>query len=1363
MPKPKSPARAAGAADPEAPPKRNAEKLIPAYRVNFLSWLFFSWQTPLMRLGYSRPLEYEDMYQLPDSLSADANCKLVTEQWNHEVERVRRINDDARAKAEANPTPEKDGAATKPPTIAPSLVRVIWGAYGTPWLVAGIFNATNIACQVSSPVVLQLLLTYLQGEELHAKHPNAALPPSAPSWAGGAYGYILVLGIFALQFLSTLSNSLMFFLTMRVGMTLRGGMVATVYAKALRLSAKARAAEFNAGRVTNIISTDTARLDFMMPQAHTLWAAPVQLVIVLCLLLRLVGIATLGGFALMAIAIPTTSAVMRKLSALRKQNQLLTDQRVKLMNEVLQGIKVIKLLGWEVAITDAVMVLRDKELALIKRLVVWRAWITGISQVIPAIAAIIVFATYYAMGNTLTPAIVFSALALFNQLRLPLMMIPASLSFLVDAKVAMDRISSLLTAEELSDQPEWLEDGPNALVVDGAEFEWEDNLPQIHNAHLTVPKGSLVAVVGAVGSGKSSLLSGIVGEMKRTKGHVQVSGRVGYCPQQAWIQNATLKDNILFGLPFDAARYARAVRLASLERDFKQLPDGEMTEIGEKGITLSGGQKARINIARAIYFDADILLLDDPLSAVDAHVGSHLFNTTITTELKGKTRVLVTHALHFVPQCDYVVYLKDGKIVEQGTFDDLMAADGAFAEQMRNFGGLTSSSGSDESSDEEESTTEANSVAHLVAKKVVDVTDDDAHEGDSSGDSVVRLSRNGTTKSKPAKTAGKLMQAEERSTGSVEWEVYKSYMRAMGGVGGVSLILGVLILSQVFRVGNDLWLSAWTSGWQNLSQNVYLGVYFGWGVGQAASNVLSAMQFAFGGLRAARAMHREAVLRVTRSPMSFFDTTPLGRVINRFSKDQDQMDNTLMDSIRMFLGTLSMTLSTFVIMCVASPLFIAPLVPLLVIYYYVQLFYRHTSIELKRLDSLSRSPLYAQFTESLNGIVTIRAFREQDRFMHVNRDFIDNNNRCYFETVCAQRWLSIRIETIGNFLVFFAGLFGVLSRGSSSTALIGLSMSYALQVTGALNWCIRQMAEAEMQMNSVERIAYYAEQLETEAPPVTDVRPPTSQWPEQGEVVMDNVTMAYRQGLDPVLRDVSLRIPPGSKCGIVGRTGAGKSSLIVALFRLVELTAGTISIDGVDISKLGLSDLRTHLSIIPQDPVLFSGTVRSNLDRFNQADDATLWSCLERAGLKDYVQAQPEGLDAYVAENGESLSVGQRQLMCLARAMVRSTTVLIMDEATASVDLPTDALIQQAIRRDFAGSTVLTIAHRLNTIIDYDLIVVMDAGRVAEVGSPAELLANPESQFSSLIDETGPANAALLRRLAIEKRLELDVSIPAAK
>ncbi|KAJ1514976.1 Multidrug resistance-associated protein 1 [Coelomomyces lativittatus] len=1386
------------------PPSNHANTLIPFSTSNPLSKLLYSWQTQFMWLGYRRPLQISDLYALPPHLEAQWNGEAIERTFKHHSSTLEK-----ESSSSMTSPPPVDTSLTTLPSYVPSLSKVLFQVYGKEWMLGGLFQFISIATPLISPYFLKLLLDYLNTLYEASSNPSVTSKPSI----GTGVGYVFAM--LGLQLTSTLANAQFFTMCMKLGMQVRSGLVTTLYRKALRLSLKARTQTYHPGKIINIISTDTVRLDFVTPYLHMLWSSPLQIVVILGLLIQLLGPSALAGFALMVIFLPFQGIIMKNLSTYRKQVQTQTDARMKIMHEVLQGIKIIKLFTWEPSFVHHLESVRDQELKLVRKISIWRSGINALSQVIPALTAIVVFAVYANVGNTLTASVVFTSLAYFNLLRLPLMFLPMMLSFAVDAKVALNRVALFLNAEEQLHPIVMLPWDPHlpAIECKQVSLTWTDDDPHTNNNHdnhhdttttppylsnlsLSFPVGALVAIVGRVGQGKSSLLSGIVGEMKKVQGEIVVRGKLSYCPQQPWIQNASVKDNILFGLPFDEVKYQRAIHLACLKRDLEQLPDGELTEIGEKGINLSGGQKARINLARAIYFDADIVLLDDPLSAVDAHVGRFLFQTTLLEALKGKTRLLVTHALHYVPQCDYIVFMQDGQVVEQGTYSELMGkVNGVFAQQMLHFGGLEKKKSQElpeggdsprniyldqesgpleffdtdpptgvvepweqgreddlplhdieekkaSSPNTQETPTHGNEAmaSPKETKRVEDVLFKEGKEPPP-------LSPVATIQEKSPPQ--KLIKEEERSTGKVELGMYLAYFRAAGGLVVLFLVVVVLVLGQVFRAGTDLWLAAWTNRFFDLSLMVYLGVYFAWGVSQTLFYIINGVQIAYVGVVASRNMHEAALSAVLKAPMMFFDTTPLGRITNRFSKDIDALDNNLTDALRMFASTLAVCVSTLCLIIGITPYFAIPTVPLLIVYYFIQKFYRSTSRELKRLDSITRSPVLAQFSESLTGIVTIRAYGEQERFSLQNQRYINANNRAYFLQLCAQRWLAIRIETIGSFLTFFAGLFGVFTQGSIAPSLIGLSLSNALQVTGVLNWCVRQASETEVQMNSVERIHYYMTSLPQEAATSTPMDASLSeQWPSQGDLEFRGVTLAYRPELPPVLHQVNLHLLPGEKVGVIGRTGAGKSSLIACLFRLVEVNEGEIVLDGVSLNTLGLAKVRSSLGIIPQDPVLFAGTLRANIDRFQEYSDQEVWDTLGRAGLKEYVQSLPLKLEFQITENGENLSVGQRQLMCLARTLLKKTKVLVLDEVTASVDAQTDAAIQRAIREELHACTILTIAHRLNTIMDYDKIAVMDLGRVCEFGSPKTLIQQHGSLFNALIDETGPTNAQVLRSLA---------------
>lgn len=727
------------------------------------------------------------------------------------------------------------------------------------------------------------------------------------------------------------------------------------------------------------------------------------------------------------------------------------------------------------------------------------------------------------------------------------------------------------------------------------------------------------------------------------------------------------------------------------------LPNGDMTEIGERGITISGGQKQRLNIARAIYFNADIVLMDDPLSAVDAHVGRHIFDNAILGLLKGKCRVLATHQLWVLNRCDRIIWMEEGTVQAVDTFVNLMRDHVGFQQIME-------TTGVEEEPDKGEKKPGAN--------------DDQPGEGE-----------------KKKRKGRALMQKEERALASVPWSVYQAYIRASGSMLNVPLLLFSLILSQGVNIMTGLWLSWWTSGQYGLSNAQYIGGYAGLGALQVVCIFIFSVLLSVLGTKASKRMLHDAVTRVLRAPMSFFDTTPLGRITNRFSRDVDVMDNNLTDAMRMYFFTLAMITAVFCLIIAFFHYFAVALVPLSILFIFAASYYRASAREVKRFESVLRSNVFAKFGEGLSGVASIRAYGLQERFIEELRRSIDDMDAAYFLTYSNQRWLSIRLDLIGNILVFVTGILVVTSRFNVSPSISGLVLSYLLAIVMMLQFTVRQLAEVENGMNAVERLRYYGSSLEEEAPLKTiDVRP---SWPEKGEIIFDKVQMRYREGLPLVLRDLSINIRGGERIGIVGRTGAGKSSIMSALFRLVELSGGHILIDGLDISTIGLQDLRSRLAIIPQDPTLFRGTVRSNLDPFSEHDDLELWSALRQADLLPSQQppassgsdpASPPSrdpgsihLDSVVEEDGLNFSLGQRQLMALARALVRGSQIIVCDEATSSVDMETDDKIQRTMAVGFRGRTLLCIAHRLRTIIGYDRICVMDAGGIAELGTPAEL------------------------------------------
>ncbi|KAG0084909.1 hypothetical protein BGZ92_009469 [Podila epicladia] len=1099
-----------------------------------------------------------------------------------------------------------------------------------------------------------------------------------------------------------------------MGVYVRASLIDIVFRKATVLSSKAHLI-YPDGAIVNLMSTDASRIDTAMLSIPLVVSVPIYTLVIVGLLIHLLGPSALLGAAILVLVNPVQgwamSNFLEKLSEIRKH-----------------------------------------ELYNVARLLYIRGAVAATSASLPVLASALSFILYSSLGNELKPEIVFPALAYFTVLRTPLMVLPSAYTLTVDAYVAMKRIEVFMLSEEAFSIPSPDPAHEFSLSMKNASFKWDqinhtpttsfsetvvpdasDNsdeiaedpnaqdLPYLQNLNLQIPRGSLVAVVGPVGSGKSSLLQAMVGNMTQTQGQVVRGANISYASQTAWIQNATIRDNILFDTPMDEERYWRVIRACCLEADLRMFPSGDMTEIGERGVNLSGGQKARLSLARSVYFDAGIAIMDDPLSAVDAHVGKRLWEDCVLNVLQGRTRIIATHQLHVLPDVDYVICMKNGCIAEEGPYHELMAKNGDFCAMMAQYGGVENSQ--DEAVDD---IVEEKKRTYLDQKK----TDSTADKREIY-DQELR-NKDGETENEDAPEAPqKLMTEEERESGAVKGNVYNGYLRASGWYCW-ALVFGLFLLQQFANVMGNQWISWWSEDQFKLTTHQYIGIYTGWALAQLVLVFAAALTLSFTIVKTANSMHDSAFKKVLYSPLSFFDTTPTGRIINRFSRDVDTLDNVLWSTLYEFTITIVTLLGTLVLIIVVFPWLTLAIVPILGLYYALSIYYRATSREIKRLDSTMRSHLYAYFAECLTGLGTLKAYNVVSTAVLKNEYRIDLNNRPYYLFQLGSRWVSMRVNFLGAMMSFCTVVVIVATRHSINPASAGLVLSYLARISGDLNWGVQRLSTLENNMNSAERLVHYADNLEQERPPERLDATPAPSWPHAGEISFQNVSLRYRAELPRVLQNVSFEIQPGHKVGVVGRTGAGKSSLIQALFLLSELDGGKIVIDGIETGTLGTASLRPRIAIIPQDPVLFQGTFRYNLDPLARHTEQELWQALETADLKSYVQAQEGGLDSLVAAQGENLSVGQRQLVCLSRALLAKSKVVVLDEATASVDMATDALIQRAIRSDFAHSTVVTVAHRINTIIDYDRILVMHRGQVAEYDTPRNLLKDPESMFSSM-------------------------------
>ncbi|NXE87494.1 MRP7 protein, partial [Menura novaehollandiae] len=1279
---------------------------------SWLSRFFYTWMNPLMKRGYQQKLNQpEDVYVLPRQIQAARVCDCP----HHAQEAVR-------------------------------LLSVFHAAFGLRFYSLGLVKLAGSLLDFSGPLLLNLLVNFMESRQEPLSH-----------------GVLYALGLFAGSFLGALLRNQFSYEMHKVALMVRATVISAIYRKALRVSSTSLA-RFTVGEIVNFMSTDTDRLVNFCLSFHEVWSLPFQLAITLYLLYQQVGVAFLGGLALALLLVPINKIIANRIMMNNEKMLKHKDTRVKLMTEFLCGIRVIKFYAWEKHFSTRINACRAKELQKSRAISYLDAVCVYMWAALPVVVSIAIFVTYVLLGHQLTATKVFTALALVGMLILPLNSFPWVLNAILEAKVSLDRIQNFL---ELMDQDleayyalDSRSDTATAMEMRCAAFSWvpveeestrqpsSTGTLQFHIENLSVRKGMLLGVVGKVGSGKSSLLAAITGELIKQGGRVYVCDLeqgFGLATQEPWIQFTTVRENILFGREYDARLYKEVVEACALSEDLNILPAGDQTEVGENGVTLSGGQKARIALARAVYQQKELYLLDDPLAAVDADVANHLMRKCILGVLKHKTRVLCTHRTELLEKADALLLMDNGRIVKTGTPADILPLVEAFP-KFKDMGKrhkdkglfLMSLRGQEEATETEaEESTQNNNLMH---------------------------------------------KEEEKKEGAVAFQVYKAYWLAMGTCLALSILFS-LFLMQASRNISDWWLSYWISSISQAANtsvmvcsapppspelllfstaglvspiqdlnttpvpsngsvdvNFYLIVYGSIAGANSLFTILRAFLFAYGSLHAAAVIHDRLLQRVLKATVTFFDTTPTGRILNRFSSDLYCVDDSLPFLLNIFLANIYGLLGMLVIITYGLPWIGLVLLPLAVVYFFLQRYYRCTSRELKRLYSVTLSPIYTHFSETLSGLSSIRAMRATQRFELEHQLRLERNQRCLFASNTAMEWLDIRLQMIGVAVVTSIAGIAIIQHQKQlgNPGLVGLALSYALSVTHLLSDLISSFTQTEIMMVSVERTEEYTTDIPMEPQDkLVQVKAQmcsqvADDWPSQGLVEFQKVVLAYRAGLPNALDGVSFTVYPGEKLGIVGRTGSGKSTLFLALFHMVELKSGRILLDGVDSQLVGLEELRSRLAIIPQDPFLFSGSIRENLDPQGKRTDAELHEVLEQCHLWDAV-TQMGGLDSELGERGKSLSVGQRQLVCLARALLTQAKVLCIDEATASVDQKTDQLLQQTIRQRFADKTVLTIAHRLNTILDSDRVLVMQAGRVAELDSPTRLSQKDGSLFQRLL------------------------------
>ncbi|NWU95688.1 MRP1 protein, partial [Upupa epops] len=1298
----------------------------PEASTSFLSRITYWWFSGLVWKGCQQSLGMDDLWPVRKEDSSEEIVAWAEREWKKYYSRTQQKMESATfKKSEKSETGMAEAEETEvllQSEHSPSrpLLKVFWSMFGTSFLLS---TVCLVICDVflfSIPKLLSLFLEFIEDEK-------------APSW----HGYVYAFTMFLLACLQTLFEQRYMYMCLVLGLRLKTAVTGLVYRKILVMSHAARKAA-TVGEIVNLVSVDVQKLMDLIIYFNGTWLAPIRIIICFFFLWQLLGPSALTSVAVFLFLLPLNFVITKKRSQFQNTQMKYKDERAKLTNAILSDIKVIKLYGWEETFMKKVVGIRKQELQALKRSQILFSASLASFHSSTFLIAFVMFAVYTLVDNThvLDAQKAFVSLTLINILNTAHSFLPFSINAAVQAKVSLNRLAAFLTIEELNPERSSRNTSDCAqasIAIRNGTFCWsKETSPCLRRIDLTVPQGCLLAVVGQVGAGKSSLLSALLGELEKMDGCITMKDTAAYVPQQAWIQNASVEENILFGKDMDETWFNRVIDACALHPDLESFPAGQKSEIGEKGINISGGQKQRVNLARAVYQKASIYLLDDPLSAVDAHVGQHIFEHILGPNglLKDKTRVLVTHAINILPQVDTIVFLVDGTISEIGSYQELIQRNGAFAEFLHSHIAVEEKActGFPAIENTRSNITSANSPPQHK------LLSDDPVNSSAMG-RAVPVNQDSST---AAVTEGRLTKGEKTERGRVHTSVYASYLKATGLPLGVSITL-LFASQQAVSFARGYWLSMWAddpvdNGTQQHT-NLRVGVFGALGAIQGLFASTAAVLL--GGVSASHKLFLQLLRNVARSPMIFFEQTPIGNLLNRFSREMDAIDSVIPDKLKSFLGFLFNLLEIYLVIIVTTPRAAMAIVPLTVLYAVFQHFYVTTSCQLRRMEAASRSPIYSHISETFQGSSVIRAYKDHERFILKSNFLVDDNQKICFPGAVADRWLATNLEFLGNGIVLFAALFATMGRRELSPGTTGFSISYALQITGVLNWMVRSWTEIENNIVSVERVREYCK-TPKEAPWTLNGKHQGQDWLTEGRIEFRNYSLRYRPNLELALKCVNLTIDGQEKIGITGRTGAGKSTLAVGLLRLVEAAEGAILIDGLDIAQLGLHDLRTKITVIPQDPVLFSGSLRMNLDPLNQYTNADIWTALELTQLKNFVANLPDQLEHEYTDQGENLSTGQKQLVCLTRALLQKAKILILDEATAAVDLETDFQIQSTLRTQFKESTVLTIAHRINTIMDCDRILVLENGRIAEFDT-LECLIAKKGLFYTLMEESGLA------------------------
>ncbi|CAF0703150.1 unnamed protein product [Brachionus calyciflorus] len=1314
------------------------EKIRKDYRsplndANIFSKTFVSWISPLLTLGKKRPLQEEDLYSpIPEEESKFLTIQLEKE-WVEELKKPK-----------------------------PSLTKCFIRIYRLKMLFLTLILAIEEGSRILFPILISRILRYFEGT---AEFKEAIL-----------FAFYIAIGVT----INCIVHHPYFLELARIGMKMRLATSGLLYKKAFKLNLFGSDNQL-AGQLLNMLSNDGTKIEYSVYFLAYLIIAPIESIIIIIILVETIDASILSGLVILAISIPIQSLLGKALDRLRRLVSQKCDKRIGLLNEIFNGIKIIKMYCWEEPFRKIVEKLRGDEMRYQKMLYMVAVFNSIVDLILPSMITFTSVTFFILFANRpLTPSYIVIAMSFYMRISSSLgFFFIKAVTMLIGARVSINRIQKFLLENEIQKQNTLVEDKEYHIIVKNLDAKWSqnDNTLALKNISFEAKSGHLIGVIGAVGAGKSSLLLSLLDELQKVSGEIDIQGSLFYVPQEPWIFTASLKQNIVFGKPYDKKKFDQIIKVCCLDEDLKNLSNGENTLIGEKGINLSGGQRARVSVARALYSDAQIYLFDDPLSAVDFNVARKLYEDCINKYLKSKIRILVTHQVHHLASnVSEILYLVDGEIKFRGNFTDLIASgvNMEMIEEQGNDDARSNRSRRESKNDYDvksirkrnisrNDNCEKNSIASTDAFDPIFLKS--SHFSDLNASTLSLNKKINYDENIEEKTVDQNKEFEEkRIFGVMSWKTYFNYFRAGGGFFGAIFNFLIYLLSQTLIVGADYWVSYWAStedrdmidqtkkmnltfrnhddlfDKEDLNVEIfqdrfkYYYIYCILIVSAILIGVLRISLFFVLSARTATSLHKNMFNKVLKTPMRFFDTNPIGRIMNRFSKDIGFVDDLIPSTVSDFMMVLMMVLGSVSISLILNYWIIIPTIPLTFVFIYVRKYFLATSMEIKRIEGIVRSPIYVHVNNTLSGMTIIRAANMEDILKEEFYVHTDYHSRANATFMYVNRWLGVRLDWIATIFTYIALFSCILMKELNilnvSSGDVGIMLVYLLQLVGLFQWTVRQSCEVENLMTSVERVFEYTA-LDIESLETGKTKPPKD-WPSSGEIKFENVSFRYDKNLSAVLSDLNLIINSSEKIGIVGRTGAGKSSIIQTLFRIAE-PEGSISIDGVNIKDLSLHDLRCKLSIIPQEPTLFIGTIRTNLDPLNEYPDNVLWDALEQVQLKEAIKEMKDGLESEVHKGGSNLSVGQKQLICLARAIIKKSKILIIDEATANVDFKTDAMVQGAIRECFKNCTVITIAHRLHTIIDNDRILCLAKGHIQSFGRPYDLINDEETILHDLV------------------------------